>query len=116
MEWFLLNRRTGEAGGSDLSTTPIWLSAEAIQFFQPQGLGTRIYLNPGRSIPSTSSRNLTSCSAKAKAGDAGIPRLGVEQHDGKLAQKNFFNSRGACACRQIVDRRSPADMHLVSSG
>jgi len=47
MEWFLLNRRTGEPGGSDVSTTPIWLSAEAIQFFQPQGLGTRIYLRSG---------------------------------------------------------------------
>jgi len=47
MIWFLLTRRTGEAGSSDLGTTPIWVSSEAIQFFQAYGAGTRIYLRSG---------------------------------------------------------------------
>jgi hypothetical protein len=47
MIWFLLNRRTGEAGGADFATIPIWLSAESVQFFQRQAAGTRIYLRSG---------------------------------------------------------------------
>ena len=47
MIWFLLTRRTGEAGSSDLGTTPIYVSSEAIQFFQAYGAGTRIYLRSG---------------------------------------------------------------------
>lgn len=47
MIWFLLNRRTGEAGGRETGTTPVWLSSEAIQFFQQYGSGTRIYLRSG---------------------------------------------------------------------
>jgi len=47
MIWFLLNRVTGEAGGRESGTTPIWVSSEAIQFFQPFGSGTRIYLRSG---------------------------------------------------------------------
>jgi len=47
MLWLKLNRQTGEAGGSDFGTVPIWLSAEAIQFIQAQRGGTRIYLRSG---------------------------------------------------------------------
>jgi hypothetical protein len=47
MVWFLLNRRTGEAGGAEFGTIKIWLNADTIQFFQKQGAGTRIYLRTG---------------------------------------------------------------------
>jgi hypothetical protein len=47
MVWFLLSRRTGETGGADFGTTQILLSGETIQFFQPYGAGTRIYLKSG---------------------------------------------------------------------
>jgi len=47
MIWFLLTRRTGEPGASESGTVPIWVSSEAIQFFQQQGTGTRIYLRSG---------------------------------------------------------------------
>lgn len=47
MLWLKLNRQTGEAGGSDFGTVPIWLRAEAIQFIQAQRGGTRIYLRSG---------------------------------------------------------------------
>jgi hypothetical protein len=47
MLWLKLNRQTGEAGGSDFGTVPIWLNVEAIQFVQAQRAGTRIYLRSG---------------------------------------------------------------------
>lgn len=45
--WFLLNRKTGEPGGSDVTTAPVWVNGDSIQFIQPQGNGTRIYLRGG---------------------------------------------------------------------
>jgi hypothetical protein len=47
MLWLKLNRQTGETGGNDFGTVPIWLSAEVIQFVQAQRAGTRIYLRSG---------------------------------------------------------------------
>ena len=47
MVWLKLNRQTGEAGGSDFGTVPIWLNADAIQFVQAQRGGTRVYLRSG---------------------------------------------------------------------
>ena len=47
MVWFLLNRRTGEAGGAEFGSIKVWLNADTIQFFQTQGTGTRIYLRTG---------------------------------------------------------------------
>jgi len=47
MVWLRLNRQTGETGGSDFGTVPIWLNADAIQFVQAQRGGTRIYLRSG---------------------------------------------------------------------
>ena len=45
--WFNLNRKTGEPGGSDGSTSPVWVNGDSIQFVQPQAGGTRIYLRGG---------------------------------------------------------------------
>ena len=45
--WFNLNRKTGEPGGSDETTAPVWVNGDSIQFIQPQGNGTRIYLRGG---------------------------------------------------------------------
>jgi hypothetical protein len=45
--WFNLNRKTGEPGGSDASTAPVWVNGDSIQFIQPQAGGTRIYLRGG---------------------------------------------------------------------
>ena len=45
--WFNLNRKTGEPGGSDETTAPVWVNSDSIQFIQPQGNGTRIYLRGG---------------------------------------------------------------------
>lgn len=47
MTWFQLTRRTGEAGGSDTATAPVWVNADSIQFLQPMGGATRIYLRDG---------------------------------------------------------------------
>jgi hypothetical protein len=38
MVWFLLNRRTGEAGGAEFGSIKVWLNADTIQFFQTQGI------------------------------------------------------------------------------
>jgi hypothetical protein len=45
--WFHLNRKTGELGGSDETSSPVWVNSDSIQFLQPQAGGTRIYLRGG---------------------------------------------------------------------
>lgn len=45
--WFELMRKTGESGSSDEGAEPIWISADAIQFFQAGGRGTRVFLRAG---------------------------------------------------------------------
>jgi hypothetical protein len=45
--WFNLNRKTGEPGGSDETTSPVWVNSDSIQFLQGQAGGTRIYLRGG---------------------------------------------------------------------
>jgi len=45
--WFNLNRKTGEPGGSEETTAPVWVNGDSIQFIQSQGNGTRIYLRGG---------------------------------------------------------------------
>jgi hypothetical protein len=45
--WFNLNRKTGEPGGSDETTSPVWVNSDSIQFLQGQAGGTRIYLRAG---------------------------------------------------------------------
>ena len=45
--WFELMRKTGETGSSDEGSEPIWISADAIQFFQAGPRGTRVYLRSG---------------------------------------------------------------------
>ena len=45
--WFNLNRKTGEPGGSEETTAPVWVNGDSIQFIQPQAGGTRIYLRGG---------------------------------------------------------------------
>jgi hypothetical protein len=45
--WFELMRKTGETGSSDEGSEPIWISSDAIQFFQAAARGTRVYLRAG---------------------------------------------------------------------
>jgi hypothetical protein len=45
--WFQLNRKTGEPGGSEETTAPVWVNSDSIQFLQGQAGGTRIYLRGG---------------------------------------------------------------------
>jgi hypothetical protein len=47
MTWFQLTRRTGESGGSDTATAPIWVHADSIQFLQQMAGITRVYLRAG---------------------------------------------------------------------
>jgi hypothetical protein len=47
MTWYLLTRKTGEAGDSNTSTAPILLNADAIQFLQRTASATRIFLRAG---------------------------------------------------------------------
>lgn len=47
MTWFQLTRRTGEPGGSDIATEPVWVNADSIQFLQQTSAVTRVYLRSG---------------------------------------------------------------------
>ena len=47
MIWFLLTRKTGEPGDSNVSTAQILLNADSIQFIQRTAAATRIFLRAG---------------------------------------------------------------------